>query len=345
MNALYEKSMDKLELNAVLALLAEQACSSEAKQRCKAVRPQTDVDDITRLQAETSAACELITKKGSPGLSGIEDVGESLARADRGGTLSAAELLRIARVLRCARTVKNYAETDSVSTVLDVLFWELMANKYLEEKIDTAIISEDEIADAASPELSDIRRHIRIQSSKIKESLQKIISSPTYAKYLQEPIITIRSDRFVVPVKSEHKAAVPGLVHDVSSSGSTFFIEPMQAVNANNALRELFIAERKEIERVLAELSAEAAAYREHIEHNYEILTSLDCIFARAKLSFVMKAVRPEIRSDGKDNILASMMIAASGKVFEVCIFFADRHIFGIKLCILFCFIMSPSEA
>ena len=299
MSELYEKSIHKLELDSVLQLLAEQASSEEAKARCLALRPLTDRDDIRLLQEQTSAACRLITQKGSPGLSGIRDVGESLARADRGGCLSAGELLKIAGVLRCARLVKNYAETDAVSSVLDPYFLELVGNKYLEERIDTSILSEEEIADAASSELADIRRHIRIQSTKVRESLQKIISSPTYAKYLQEPIITIRSDRFVVPVKSEFKSAVPGLVHDVSSSGSTLFIEPMQAVNANNALRELFAAERKEIERILAELSAEAAAYKVHIDQNFEILVQLDCIFARGKLSFRMDAIEPEMREDG----------------------------------------------
>ncbi len=303
MNTLYEKSLQKLELGAVLQLLADQASSEEAKNQCRSLRPLTDVDDIHHLQTQTSAACKLISLKGSPGLGGIKDVSESLARADRGGCLSAGELLKIASVLKTARMVKNYAETDAVSSVLDPYFLELMGNKYLEDKIDTSIISEEEIADAASSELADIRRHIRIQSTKIRESLQKVISSPTYAKYLREPIITIRSDRFVVPVKSEFKGNVPGLVHDVSSSGSTFFIEPMQAVNANNALRELFARERKEIERILAELSAEAAAYKDHIDHNFEILVQLDCIFARAKLSFTMHAMEPQIRQDGKIDL------------------------------------------
>ena len=164
-----------------------------------------------------------------------------------------------------------------MDTVLDPLFLQLVANKYLEEKIERSILSEEEIADAASPELADIRRHIRVKSASVRESLQKIISSPTYAKYLREPIITIRSDRFVVPVKSECKSAIPGLVHDVSSSGNTFFIEPMQAVNANNDLRELFAKERKEIERILAELSAEAAGYQENINQNFEILVGPGC--------------------------------------------------------------------
>ena len=300
MDSLYEKSLHKLELQSVLDLLADQASSDHGKELCKEIVPQTDVDDIRILLDQTSAACQLIVQKGSPSFSGVKDVSESLARADRGGTLSAGELLKIASVLRVARNVKNYAETDAVGTVLDPYFMELMANKYLEEKIDHSILSEEEIADSASSELADIRRHIRIQSSKIRESLQKVISSPAYSKYLREPIITIRSDRFVVPVKSEFKSAVPGLVHDVSSSGSTFFIEPMQAVNANNALRELFIRERKEIERILAELSAEAAAYQSHINQNFDILVLLDSIFAKAKLSFQMNAVRPEIRQDGR---------------------------------------------
>lgn len=303
MDKLWNKSLQKLELGAVLTLLAGQACSQEAKNRCQALRPETEPDDVRALQGQTTAACQMIVKKGSPGLSGIEDVSASLARADRGGCLSAGELLRIAGVLRTARTVKNYAETDAMPSGLDHFFYELVGNKYLEEKIDHSIISEEEIADAASSELADIRRHIRIQSSKIRESLQKVISSPAYAKYLREPIITIRSDRFVVPVKSEFKNQVPGLVHDVSSTGSTFFIEPMSAVNANNTLRELFARERKEIERILAELSAEAAAYQENINRNFEILVQLDVIFAKAKLSFQMNAMEPGIRQDGVINL------------------------------------------
>ena len=303
MRTLSDKSIEKLELPAVLELLAGQAASADGKERCRAIRPETDLDEVRLLQAQTSAACHLITLKGSPSLSGARDVSDALLRADRGGSLSAGELLKIAAVLRCARQVKNYAETDSVSTVLDPFFLQLTANKYLEEKIDHAIISEEEIADAASPELADIRRHIRVKSASVREALQKIISSPTYAKYLREPIITIRSDRFVVPVKSECKSAIPGLVHDVSASGSTFFIEPMQAVNANNALRELFAQERKEIERILAELSAEAASYQEHINQNFAVLVALDVIFARARLSFQMKASAPEIRTDGRLNL------------------------------------------
>ena len=300
MTELYEKSIRKLELPAVLELLAQHAASKCAKERCMTILPLDDPEDIRILQGQTSAACKLITLKGSPSLGGIRDVSDSLDRADRGGSLNPRELLRIAGVLRCAREVKSYADGENTSTVLDPFFMQLTANKYLEEKISNSIISEEEIADAASSELADIRRHIRQQSAKIRETLQKIISSPAYAKILQEPVITIRSDRFVVPVKSECKNQMQGLIHDVSASGSTFFIEPIQAVNANNALRELFDREQKEIERILAELSAEAAAYREHIDLNYQMLLELDCIFARGKLSFAMDAMEPEIRTDGK---------------------------------------------
>ena len=256
MTQLYEKSMIKLELNLVLERLADCATSEEAKERCRALRPLSDAQDIRDLLDQTSAACEMITLKGAPGFQDVKEVGSSLERADRGGCLTPAELLRIAGVLRCIRNVKAYYNSDSNQSVLDVYFQELSPNRYLEEKITNSILSEEEIADAASSELADIRRHMRIQSAKVKESLQKIISSPSYAKYLRDPIITLRGDRYVVPVKSEYKSEIPGLIHDVSSTGSTFFIEPMSAVNANNALRELLIREKKEIERILAELSA-----------------------------------------------------------------------------------------
>ena len=300
MNQLYEKSLHKLELDAVLELLAAQAVSDAAKEACRALRPAEDLDEVRRLQAQTTAACQLISRKGSPSLGGIRDVGASLDRAARGGSLSPKELLQIAASLRVARGVKTYAETDAVDSCLDPYFWELTANKYLEERIATSILSEEEIADAASSQLADIRRHIRLQSSKIRESLQRVISSPAYVKALREPIVTIRSGRFVVPVKSECKNDVPGLVHDVSASGGTFFIEPIQAVNANNELRELQLKEQQEIERILAELSQEAAAYREPIQQNYRMLVTLDTIFARAKLSFAMKAVEPVVGTDGQ---------------------------------------------
>ena len=303
MTELYEKSLQKLELSAVLEQLADCAHSEAGKDRCRKLLPLNDAEEITLLQGQTTAACKLITLKGSPSFHEVKEIGPSLERADRGGCLTPTELLRIAGVLRCIRNAKAYYNGDYTQTVLDVYFQELSPNRYLEEKITNSILSEEEIADAASSELADIRRHMRIQSAKVKDSLQKIITSPSYAKYLRDPIITLRGDRYVVPVKSEYKSEIPGLVHDVSSSGGTFFIEPMSAVNANNALRELLIKERKEIERILAELSAEAASFRESINLSVEMLTALDVIFAKARLSLRMDGMEPEIRTNGTTEL------------------------------------------
>lgn len=316
MNEQYEKSLSKLELDKVLSLLADHASSQAAKDRCMAIRPSADADEIRHLLEETSAACKCITIKGSPSFGGLYDVGASLDRAYRGGCLSPEELLRIAGVLRAARQAKSYAEGEGAqeASVLDLYFQQITSNKYLEERIFNSILSKDEIADAASSELASIRRKIRQQSAKIRESLQKIITSPSYAKILQEPIVTIRSDRFVVPVKAECKGQLPGLVHDVSSSGSTYFIEPMSAVNGNNELRELFMAERKEIERILAELSAESADHREQIKLDYDVLLELECIFARARLSFDMRAICPEVRTDGQLNLIRARHPLITGK-------------------------------
>ena len=203
MNELYEKSLHKLELDKVLCLLADQACSTSGKEQCLKTQPLSDADEIRLLQKQTSAACRMITLKGSPGLAGVSDVGASVDRAVRGGCLSPEELLRVAGVLKCARQAKAYADGEGMENDLNVFFAQITPNKYLEERIFTSIVSKDELADAASPELASIRRKIRRQSVAIREGLQKIITSPTYAKFLQEPIVTIRSDRFVGPVKAE----------------------------------------------------------------------------------------------------------------------------------------------
>ena len=314
MNELYEKSLHKLELDKVLALLADQACSPAGKEQCLKIEPLTDADEIRLLQKQTSAACRMITLKGSPGLAGVSDVGASVDRAVRGGCLSPEELLRVAGVLKCARQAKAYADGDGMENDLNIFFAQITPNKYLEERIFTFHRLQRRNRRRGKPGACLHPPKIRRQSVAIREGLQKIITSPTYAKFLQEPIVTIRSDRFVVPVKAECKGSIPGLVHDVSSSGSTFFIEPMQAVNGNNALRELFVEERKEIERILTELSGEVAGHREHLAVNYTVLTQLDCIFARAKLSFAMHAAEPEIRTDGKLELKRARHPLITGK-------------------------------
>ena len=300
MSELYEKSLQKLELPQVLQLLSACAGSIGGKEACLRLSPTTDLEKVELLLQQTTAASDLCDRKGNLVFGDVTDVSASLERAERGGTLQPKELTRIAGVLRCARTTRGYVSEDDEKTVLDSLFSALTPNKYLEDRIFGAILSEDEIADTASAALADIRRHMRIQSGKIRDSLQKVISSPAYSKFLREPIITIRQGRYVVPVKSECKNDVPGLVHDVSASGSTYFVEPMSAVNANNALRELELKEKKEIERILAELSAEAAGYREAINLDYQMLVQLDVIFAKAKLAYQMRAGAPIMNDQGR---------------------------------------------
>ncbi len=300
MSELYEKSLQKLELDQVLQRLSACSGSEGGKAACLLLRPTSDLEEVTLLLQQTTAASDLCARKGNPVFGDVTDVSSSLERAERGGTLQPKELLRVAGILRCARTIQGYVSPDDPSTVLDSLFRSLTPNKYLEDKIFGAILSEEEIADTASTALADIRRHMRIQSGKIRDSLQKVISSPAYSKFLREPIITIRQGRYVVPVKSECKNDVPGLVHDVSATGSTYFVEPMSAVNANNALRELELKEKKEIERILAELSAEAAGYRSAIDLDYQLLVQLDVIFAKAKLSYQMRAGEPIMNEKGR---------------------------------------------
>jgi len=299
MSLLYEKSIKKLELDKVLEKLADCAGSLEGKAACLRITPVCDLDDVRERLAETTAASDLCTKKGNPAFSGVTDLSATMERANLGGSLSPKELLSVASVLRCTRNVKSYITDEDPATVLTPLFDALSPNKYLEDRILKAILSEEEIADAASPELADIRRHMRVQSAKVKESIQKIISSPAYSKFLRDPIITIRQGRYVVPVKSENKNDIPGLVHDVSATGSTYFIEPMSAVNANNALRELELSEQKEIERILAELTAEVASYSEAISDNVKFLVRLDVIFAKARLAYRMQAWEPIMNNEG----------------------------------------------
>ncbi|MBP3654545.1 MAG: endonuclease MutS2 [Oscillospiraceae bacterium] len=301
MNTQHEKSLITLELPAVLDMLAAQAVSETAKQNCLNLRPSVEKGEIRRRQAQTSAAKQMMVLKGSPSFYGIRDVRPSLSRADLGGTLNTTELLAIAKVLTCTRTIRAYGEHDrtlSERTAIDNLFASLRPVNHLEQKITSSIVGEDEIADAASPELASIRRQIRAASARARDSLQKIISSPANQKALQESIITTRDGRYVVPVKAEYRGQIPGLVHDVSASGATLFVEPMASVKANNELRELRAKEKTEIERFLMELSADCANNRGDIDLDYVVLTELDMIFAKAKLSYAMDGMEPSL-TDG----------------------------------------------
>ncbi|HIU43477.1 MAG TPA: endonuclease MutS2 [Candidatus Ventrousia excrementavium] len=298
---LQEKSLRTLELHKVLELLAEQTQTDLARERALSLRPETVLSRCELLQQQCADAVHLMGLFGSPSFDGVRDLSGALSRADMGGVLNMAELLAVARLLRAARTTRGYLENHREGkTSLDELFSSLSGNKYLEDKITTSIISEEEIADSASSELNDIRRQMRVASSRVRETLNRITSSPTYQKMLQDSLVTIRSGRYVVPVKAEYRSAFGGLVHDVSSSGVTLFIEPTAVVDLNNSIRVLAGKEQQEIERILAALSAEVAACAGAMQRDYETLCALDFIFARGKLAYKMKALRPRLSDSGK---------------------------------------------
>ncbi len=298
MNELLKKSCRTLELPRVLGMLADCAVCEDARRRALELEPAENIADLRESLADTSAAWRLISLKGSPPIGAVHDIRPNLRRAEMGGSLSMPALLEVAALCTAIRRLKSYSDEGGMETVLDSRFYMLQPDRQLEEHILACIISEDEMADSASPTLHDIRRRIRIAGSRVRDTLQRIITSPDLSKYLQDAIITQRSGRFVVPVKSEAKNSIPGLVHDVSSSGSTFFIEPAQVVELNNEIRELSAKEQKEIERILAELSDEVAKSAQQLAESYAAIVELDFTFAKAKLANIQRASEPVI-SDG----------------------------------------------
>ncbi|MCL2223159.1 MAG: endonuclease MutS2 [Oscillospiraceae bacterium] len=306
--AFFEKSLKILELPDILEMLAAEAVSESAKDAATELRPNVDMETVKVTLSETTAAKNMMVLRQSPPFSGVKNIKSAVKRADMGGVLSTTELLSVAALLRAASSSITYFRSDKEAdkTAIDYLFNALSPDKFLENKISSAIVSEEEISDNASPELATLRRHIRLSHDKIRQTLNKIITSSTYSKVLQEPIITQRNDRYVVPVKAEHKGALPGMVHDISSSGATHFIEPMSVVNINNELRELSAREKTEIERILMELSADVANSGDDIIRDYEVLTELDFIFAKAKLSYKMDAIEPVISDDKKVRLNAA---------------------------------------
>ncbi len=289
-----------LELDKILQMLAAETAIGEAAENALAIEPAYSLDKVELLLTQTEDAYMLIGRFGAPAFGGIDNVTNALRRAEAGGGLNPTELLSIARALRVIKGVRDWrSKCAGVSTSLDGYFSVLYTNPNLHDRITTCIIGADEIADSASRELADIRRKMRIASSKAREALDKIIHSSTYQKYLQEAIITQRDGRYVVPVKQEYRNMVAGLVHDTSSSGSTVFIEPMGVVNANNDIRVLQGEEEKEIERILYELSGMCAGCASDIIDSYKTLVELNLIFAKAHLAYKMKAVRPKMNDNG----------------------------------------------
>lgn len=290
-----------LELNKILEMLAEQTSFEDARTAALETEPSAGLFEVNELLRETYDAHALTGRFGAPAFGNIHNMTNSLRRAEAGAVLTPIELLRCASLLHSIRAAVDWrSKSASVETCLDMRFNALTANKYLETKITSSILSEDEIADNASPELASIRKKIAAASSKIRERLDKLIHSQSMQKYLQDSIVTIRSGRFVIPVKAEYRSAVSGLVHDTSSSGATVFIEPMSVVEANNDIRILHSKEQAEIDRILAELSAELGAYADQISQSYKVLTELNVIFAKAHLAYKMKASMPVMNNEGR---------------------------------------------
>lgn len=294
------KNHKTLELDLILEKLAAECSCDDAKDLARGLKPAGDMAEVEMLLQQTEDAFSLLACFGGPSFSGLKNVNNSLHRAAAGGSLNPKELLDIAYCLRALRTLDEWRNHSSgVKTSLDFFFEGITSNKYLETKILSCIVSEEEIADKASDTLFDIRKKIRSKENSIREKLDSLIHSSHYQQFLQEAIITQRNGRFVVPVKAECRGNVPGLVHDTSSTGATVFIEPASVVDANNDIKVLQGKERDEIMRILYEISAESGDFAESIKHSYESAIRLNLIFAKAHLAYKMKATKPILNNEG----------------------------------------------
>ena len=295
------KSVKTLELDKILRLLCNEATLEDAKERSLNIKPLTNINEVKRELNATNDAYTFMAKYQAPSFGSAVNVASPLRRASASAVLSTGELLDIAETLRVIRSLRAWREDclNMGETSIDYLFEGLFPNKYLEDKITFAIKGENQISDNASPTLYDIRRKIVSRSEKIKDILDKIVRGNT-AKYLQEAIVTQRDGRYVVPLKVENKGQLAGIVHDISSTGSTLFIEPMSVVETNNEIRVLKLREQEEIERILAELSAEAGNFADSIINSYNCVVELNLIFAKAKLAYKMKATLPKINNKGE---------------------------------------------
>lgn len=295
-----DKNFKTLELDLILEKLANECSCDDAKELALALKPSTDMSEAELLLTQTEDAFSLLARFGGPSFSGLKNVNNPLHRANAGGSLNPKELLDIAYCLRSMRTLDEWHNHCSgVRTSLDFFFEGITVNKYLENKIFTCIINEEEISDKASETLNDIRRKIRSKENSIREKLDSMIHSSHYQQYLQESIVTQRNGRFVVPVKAENRGNVPGLVHDTSSTGATVFVEPASVVDANNDIKVLQGKERDEIMRILFELSAEAGEFAQSIKHSFDSAVMLNLIFAKAHLAYKMKATKPLLNNEG----------------------------------------------
>ena len=296
-----DKHTKALELDKILEMVAEECSSQDGAQLARELEPVHTAAEAQWLLGETDAAFVAMAKYGAPSFYGMKNVTNPLRRAQAGGGLGLRELLDIGATLRTIRGLTQWwGKSGNVTTALTPRFEVLAPNKYLEEKIFTCIVNEEEVADNASPALASIRRKIRAASQRVRDQLDKLIHSQAHQKHLQESIVTQRGGRYVVPVKAEFRGEVPGLVHDTSASGATVFVEPMSVVEANNEIRVLRSDEQDEIARILLELSGEAGSFADSIIESYHYAVELDLIFAKAQVAYKMKAVVPQVGEDGK---------------------------------------------
>lgn len=289
-----------LELHKILEMLSEEASNTKTKEMALALTPESDIDVVRSEIKKTSDAFDLSVKYGTPAFSNFKDIRGALHRASSGASLSLRELLDIAQMLYQVRMLSDwYKSTENEETSIGYLFVSLAPNKYLEDKIKNAVVSEDEISDMASHELANIRRKIAQAGVRIRESLDKLIRSSEVQKSLQENIVTMRDGRYVLPVKADFKGNVPGLVHATSATGSTYFIEPISVVEANNDIKVLQGEEQDEIDRIIAELSADCAAYAEALSADYVTCAEINLYFAKSNLGAKMRGCIPELSDDG----------------------------------------------
>ena len=300
-----QKTLTKLEYDKIAALLEEEASSFRGRQLCRRSKPLTDIDKINTLQEQTAAAFTRIVRKGRISFGDAAPIEESMKRLEIGGALSISELLRISRLLANTARVKSYGRHDTQedsADCLDAYFDCLEPLTPLANEIERCIVSEDEISDDASPGLKRIRRSISTINDRVHSTLTGLVNG-SLRSYLQDAIITMRGDRYCLPVKAEYRGQVQGLIHDQSSTGSTLFIEPMAVVKLNNDLKELYAQEQEEIQAILAALSEEAAQYVDEIRTDYRTMTDLDFIFARGALALSMNASRPILNTEGRIRI------------------------------------------
>ena len=299
------KVLKTLEYNKIIEKLLSKAHSPMGMEKVKALLPSPDINEVRKRQQETADAVSMSSRKGRIPLGGLKDIRMSLKRVDIGAILASTDLLHIADVLRCAKRAKDYAKDDrkpEVYPALDGIFEQIMTFPKIEHEINRCIIAPDEFADEATQTLYNIRREMKSNNGKIRQQLNSILQSRHYQNMLQEPVITVRQDRYCVPIKAEHRSNFPGIVHDQSSTGATFFIEPMSVVDIGNKFRELELKEKAEIEQILLSLTELVETEKIEITITLEALSLLDFISAKSELAIEMRAVEPSLNANGYVN-------------------------------------------